>query len=141
MPSLFLILALAGLALSQDIITLPSQDNVTDYAPSLNVECPDFSTTSLIREFTPQNQSLHPSEVQYVEGRFNTTVQAAWNTWLGDGSALSYNLSAFQGHFPKVGLAIPGGGLRAAQFGAGCLSGASRSCVLKNGRCSIDRRA
>ncbi|KAJ7783055.1 phospholipase B [Mycena metata] len=123
MPSLFLILTLAGLALSQDIITLPSQDNVTDYAPSLNVECPDFSTTSLIREFTPQNQSLHPSEVQYVEGRFNTTVQAAWNTWLGDGSALSYNLSAFQGHFPKVGLAIPGGGLRAAQFGAGCLSG------------------
>ncbi|KAJ7084311.1 phospholipase B [Mycena belliarum] len=121
MPSVLLLLALLGSALSQD--TLPSQDNVTDYAPSLNVECPDFSTTSLIREFTPQNQTLHPSEVQYVEGRLNKTVQDAWNAWLGDGSGLGYNLSAFQGHFPKVGLAIPGGGLRAAQYGAGCLSG------------------
>ncbi|KAJ7925224.1 phospholipase B [Mycena leptocephala] len=121
MPSVLLLLALVGSALSQD--TLPSQDNVTDYAPSLNVECPDFSTTSLIREFTPQNQSLHPSEVEYVNNRLNTTVQDAWNAWLGDGSGLSYNLSLFQGHFPKVGLAIPGGGLRAAQYGAGCLSG------------------
>jgi lysophospholipase len=91
----------------------------------MNVECPDFSTTSLIREFSPQNQSLHPSEVEYVNSRLNTTVQDAWNAWLGDGSALSYNLSAFQGHLPKVGLAIPGGGLRAAQYGAGCLSGSS----------------
>jgi lysophospholipase len=124
MPSVLLLLALVGSALSQD--TLPSQDNVTDYAPSLNVECPDFSTTSLIREFTPQNQSLHPSEVEYVNNRLNTTVQDAWNAWLGDGSGLSYNLSLFQGHFPKVGLAIPGGGLRAAQYGAGCLSGSSR---------------
>ncbi|KAF7361984.1 Lysophospholipase [Mycena venus] len=121
MPSVFLLLALVGSALSQD--PLPTQDNVTDYAPFMNVECPDFSTTSLIREFSPQNQSLHPSEVQYVESRLNTTVQDAWNTWLGDGSTLSYNLSAFQGRFPKVGLAIPGGGLRAAQYGAGCLSG------------------
>ncbi|KAJ6586847.1 phospholipase B [Mycena vulgaris] len=121
MSAILLLLSLVGAALSQD--TLPSQDNVTDYAPSLNVECPDFSTTSLIREFTPQNQTLHPSEVKYVDGRFNTTVQDAWNAWLGDGSRLSYNLSAFQGHFPKVGLAIPGGGLRAAQYGAGCLSG------------------
>ncbi|KAJ7680248.1 phospholipase B [Mycena polygramma] len=121
MPSVLLLLALVGRALSQD--TLPSQDNVTDYAPSLNVECPDFSTTSLIREFSPQNQTLHADETEYVNGRLNTTVQDAWNTWLGDGSGVGYNLSLFQGHFPKVGLAIPGGGLRAAQYGAGCLSG------------------
>ncbi|KAJ6472715.1 phospholipase B [Mycena vitilis] len=121
MPSLLLLLALVGSALSQD--ALPSQDHVTDYAPSLNVECPDFSTTSLIREFSPQNQSLHPSETAYVDGRLNTTVRDAWNTWLGDGSGLGYNLSLFQGHFPKIGLAIPGGGLRAAQYGAACLSG------------------
>ncbi|KAJ7123198.1 phospholipase B [Mycena epipterygia] len=120
MPSVLLLL-LAGAVLAQD--TLPSQDNVTDYAPTVNVECPDFSTTSLIRQFTPQNQSLHPDEIKYVNSRFNTTVQDAWNAWLGDGSGLGYNLSAFQGHFPKVGLAIPGGGLRAAQYGAGCLSG------------------
>ncbi|KAF8210154.1 phospholipase B [Mycena galopus ATCC 62051] len=121
MPSLFLLLALVGSALSQE--TLPSQDNVTDYAPAVNVECPDFSTTSLIREFTPQNQSLHPSEVEYVNSRLNGTVAVAWNEWLGDGTQLGYNLTAFQGLFPKIGMAIPGGGLRAAQYGAGCLSG------------------
>ncbi|KAJ7462207.1 phospholipase B [Mycena galericulata] len=121
MPTVLLLLALGGVALSQ--VTLPSQENVTDYAPTVNTECPDFSTTSLIREFTPQNQSLHPSEVEYVESRLNTTVKDAWNQWLGNGSALGYNISAFQDVFPKVGLAIPGGGLRAAQYGAGCLSG------------------
>ncbi|KAJ6609839.1 phospholipase B [Mycena sp. CBHHK59/15] len=121
MSTVLFLLALAGSALSD--VTLPSQDSVTDYAPSTNVECPDFSTTSLIRDFTPQNQSLHPDEARYVNNRYNTTAQDAWNTWLGDGSRLSYNLSAFQGHFPKVGLAIPGGGLRAALYGAGCLSG------------------
>ncbi|KAF7376080.1 Lysophospholipase [Mycena sanguinolenta] len=120
MPSPFLLLALVGSVLAQ---TLLSQSVVTDYAPAVNVECPDFSTTSLIREFTPQNQSLHPSEVAYVEGRLNTTVQTAWNDWLGNGTQLGYNLSAFQGFFPKIGMAIPGGGLRAAQYGAGCLSG------------------
>ncbi|KAJ7072397.1 phospholipase B [Mycena amicta] len=118
--SLLWLALLAGSVFSQD--TLPSQDNVTDYAPSVNVECPDLSTTSLIRQFSPQNQTLHPKESQYVDGRYNTTVQDAWNAWLGDGSALGYNTSAFRGHFPKVGIAIPGGGLRAAQYGAGCLS-------------------
>lgn len=30
-------------------------------------------------------------------------------------------MSSFQGNLPKVGIAIPGGGLRAAQYGAACL--------------------
>ncbi|CAK5281501.1 unnamed protein product [Mycena citricolor] len=83
-------------------ITLPSQDNVTDYAPSVNVQCPDFSTTNLVREFTPQNQTLHPAEIEFVNKRLNTTVQDAWYAWL-NGSALGYNISAFT-------------------YGAGCLS-------------------
>ncbi|KAJ7209506.1 phospholipase B [Mycena pura] len=117
---MLLLLALVGSALSQ--VTLPSQSSVTDYAPQVNVECPDFSTTSLIRSFSPQNQTLHPSEVQYVNDRYNSTVQDAWNAWLSDGSALGYNISIFQGVFPKVGIAIPGGGLRAAQYGAASLN-------------------
>ncbi|KAJ7647403.1 phospholipase B [Roridomyces roridus] len=123
MSTLFL-LALGSVlrtVLAQD--TLPSQQSVTDYAPSVNVECPDFSTTSLIRVFSPQNQSLHPEEAAYVSSRQNTTIKAAWNDWLGDGSALGYNVSVFQQVFPKVGMAIPGGGLRAAQYGAACLNG------------------
>jgi Lysophospholipase catalytic domain. len=100
-----------------------SQDSVDDYAPNTNAQCPDLSTTSLIRVFTPQNQSLHPRETEYVNTRTTSVLPDAWKAWLGDGSAVSYNLSAFQGKFPKVGIAIPGGGLRAAQYGAGCLSG------------------
>ncbi|KAF8894137.1 phospholipase B [Infundibulicybe gibba] len=98
------------------------QGQVTDYAPSTNTECPDLSKTSLIRVFTPQNQSIHPQEAEYIKSRNDTVLPDAWNTWLGDGARLSYNLTAFQNHFPAVGLAIPGGGLRAALYGAGTLS-------------------
>ncbi|TFK75253.1 phospholipase B [Pluteus cervinus] len=101
----------------------PSPGSVIDYAPSTNVECPDLSTTSLIRVFTPQNQTLHPAEEEYISNRTTLVLPGAWNDWLGDGSLLSYNLTMFEGFYPKVGIAIPGGGLRAAQFAAGCLSG------------------
>lgn len=96
---------------------------VTDYAPNRNTKCPDVSTTPLIRVFTPQNQTLHPEEVDYTSRRSKIVLPNAWNDWLGDGSRLSYNLSLFEGLYPKIGIAIPGGGLRAALFGAGCLSG------------------
>ncbi|KAF8973334.1 lysophospholipase catalytic domain-containing protein [Flammula alnicola] len=95
--------------------------HVTDYAPATNVECPDLSTTSLIRTFTPQNQTLHPAEEEYVTTRRNTVIANAWNDWLGDGTSLGYNLTAYTGPFPNVGIAIPGGGLRAAQYGASAL--------------------
>lgn len=111
---------------SQDSTTppLPSQDSVTDYAPSTNVECPDFSTTPLLRVFTPENQTLHPDEVAYVNQRASSVLPDAWQSWLGANDAgHGYNLSEFQGNYPKIGMAIPGGGLRAALYGASCLSG------------------
>lgn len=115
---------LAPVAAAQDVPPLESQDSVTDYAPSTNVQCPDFSTTSLVRVFTPQNQTLHPEETEYINARASTVLPDAWNAWLGgDNARHGYNVSDFQGNFPKVGLAIPGGGLRAALYGAGCLSG------------------
>jgi hypothetical protein len=122
LPLLLLCLTIITLVASQSTPD-PSQDSVDDYAPNTNVECPDFSTTQLIRVFTPQNQSLHPRETEYINTRTASVLPDAWKAWLGDGSAVSYNLSAFQGKFPQVGIAIPGGGLRAAQYGAGCLSG------------------
>ncbi|TFK44639.1 phospholipase B [Crucibulum laeve] len=100
----------------------PSQDSVLDYAPKTNVECPDFSTTSLIRQFTPSNQTLHPEEVDFIAHR-TEAILPHWQDWLGDGSNIGYDLKAFNGTYSKIGLAIPGGGLRAAQYGAGCLSG------------------
>jgi lysophospholipase len=97
------------------------RNSVTDYAPQTNVQCPDLSTSSLIRLFTPQNQTLHPDEQRYVSTRSTTVIRTAWTDWLGDGSHLGYNLTAFSGAFPNVGIVIPGGGLRAAQYGASAL--------------------
>ncbi|THV07356.1 phospholipase B [Dendrothele bispora CBS 962.96] len=98
------------------------EDSVTDYAPSVNVECPDITNTQFVREFTASNQSLNPQEAEYVATRLNTTIADAWKDWLGSGDQLGYNVSSFQGVFPKIGLALPGGGLRAAQWGASSLS-------------------
>jgi len=105
--------------LSSSILVL-SQGHVTDYAPSPNVQCP---TENLLRVFTPQNQSLNPLESAYINARESTVIPAAWEAWLGDGSAIGYNLSAFAGNYSRIGIALSGGGLRAAQYGAGVLSG------------------
>ncbi|KAG5716751.1 Lysophospholipase 3 [Termitomyces sp. T112] len=124
--STLVVACLVSHAASQEPTSFPSQNSVTDYAPSTNVECPDFSiqSQSLIRVFTPENQTLHPDEVSYVSQRASLVLQDAWQSWLGTNeSKHGYNLPAFQGNYPKVGMAIPGGGLRAALYGAGCLSG------------------
>ncbi|KAF9071127.1 phospholipase B [Rhodocollybia butyracea] len=99
------------------------EDSVTDYAPSVNIACPNLETTAFVREWNATNQTLNPAEEEYVNTRINTTIAQAWNDWLGNGSQLGYNITAFQGNFPKIGLALPGGGLRAAQVGAAALSG------------------
>jgi lysophospholipase len=109
--------------------------SVTDYAPLVNQQCPNVTTDPLLRVFTPKNQSLHPREEAYVAARQATIIPDAWRDWIGDGSAIGYNLSALvevsggnattanaTQNFPKVAIAISGGGYRASQFGAGVLS-------------------
>jgi len=116
--------------------------SVTDYAPLVNQPCPNITTDPLLRLFTPKNQSLHPREEEYVDTRLTTVIPDAWKDWIGDGSAIGYNLSAFVDvsgggggggngtttggnatrTFPKIGIAVSGGGYRAAQYGAGVLS-------------------
>ncbi|KAK1221741.1 hypothetical protein PQX77_015440 [Marasmius sp. AFHP31] len=100
-----------------------AQNAVTDYAPLVNQPCPDLANTEFVRMWTPQNQTLNTKEEQYVSTRQNTTIPAAWKEWLGDGSQIGYNFSSFAQTLPKVGIAVPGGGLRAAQVAAGILSG------------------
>jgi lysophospholipase len=96
---------------------------ITDYAPLVNQPCPDVTTEPLLRIFTPVNQSLHPREEEYVNTRLTTVIPNEWENWIGDGSAIGYNLSSFNSSaFPKIGIAVSGGGYRAAQFGAGVLS-------------------
>ena len=95
---------------------------MTDYAPSTNQPCPDVTNTEFVRVFTPQNQSLHSAEKTYIDARDSAEIAPAWLDWLGDGDTLGYDIDAFKDHFPRIGIAIPGGGLRSAQFGAGALN-------------------
>ena len=113
------VLALTGAACadSDDV------GQVSDYAPLVNQPCPNTTTDPLLRVFTPQTQTLHPGEAAYVDTRLTTVIPNEWKNWVGDGSGIGYNLSAFNDSFPRIGIAISGGGYRAAQYGAGVLSG------------------
>lgn len=109
-----------GLYLSFFVSRLAAgQISVTSYAPNTNVQCPD---ASLLRLFTPSNQSLHPSETEYIASRQKGPLLDAWEDFLGDGSTIGYNTSFFSAQYPNIGIALSGGGYRAAQYGAGVLS-------------------
>ncbi|KDQ08024.1 hypothetical protein BOTBODRAFT_180172 [Botryobasidium botryosum FD-172 SS1] len=99
---------------------LASVHSPATYAPA-HVPCP---SDSLLRVFTPANQTLHPREAQYVDARLQD-LPATWNKWI-DVDALGYDLQSLGGdqgvNFPKVGIALSGGGYRAALMGAGVLS-------------------
>jgi lysophospholipase len=114
-------------------VTYADNGTVSDYAPLVNQPCPNVTTAPLLRVFTPKNQSLHPREDEYVSTRLTTVIPNEWQNWIGDGSGIGYNLSALvnvgngsnsngNGSFPKIGIAISGGGYRAAQYGAGVIS-------------------
>lgn len=110
------ILTLTGVVYAQS-------GSVTDYAPLVNQLCPDVTNDPLLRVFTAVNQTLHPSEESYVNTRLTTVIPDEWKNWVGDGSAIGYDLSSLNSSsFPKVGIAIGGSGLRGAQYGAGVLS-------------------
>ncbi|KAI0690543.1 phospholipase B [Cytidiella melzeri] len=118
LPTSLLSLVLAVLA--------QTEGSPQDYAPNVNQSCPDVTVNPLIRLFTPENQTLHPNEAQYVESRLQHVFPQAWVDWIGDGSSIGYNKSTaafFQNNSAKIAIGISGGGLKAAQFGAGVLSG------------------
>lgn len=91
-----------------------------DYAPSVNVECP---TTPLLRNFTTDTQALNEDELAYIQSRDDNILPTAWRNWVGNGSLIGYNISDFQGHYPRIGIAACGGGLRASLYDVGVLSG------------------
>ena len=91
-----------------------------DYAPSVNVECP---TTPMLRNFTTDTQVLNDDELAYIKSRDNNILPTAWRSWVGDGLSIGYNISDFQGHYPRIGIAACGGGLRASLYDVGVLSG------------------
>ncbi|KAI0766492.1 phospholipase B [Irpex lacteus] len=118
LPTSLLSLVLATLA--------QNEGSPLDYAPHVNQSCPDVTTAPLIRVFTPQNQTLHPDESQYIDSRLKDVIPQAWADWIGNGSQIGYNQSTidlFKNNSAKIGISISGGGYRAAQYGAGVLSG------------------
>lgn len=95
------------------------QGNPTAYAPTTKVQCP---TDPLLRVFTPQNQTLHPQEQAFVTSKDSQVLPDAWTAWIGNASQIGYNSSSFGGKYARVGIAVSGGGYRAAQYGAGVMS-------------------
>ncbi|KAA1473978.1 phospholipase B [Dentipellis sp. KUC8613] len=116
-------LPLSLLALIPGVFAAGDQGSPTDYAPAVNQECPDLTANPLLRVFTPANQTLHPREEAYVNTRLTQVIPNEWKNWIGDGSGIGYDLSKFPSNLTKIGIAISGGGYRAAQYGAGVLSG------------------
>lgn len=117
-------LALLGVSFLSATLTV---GQTLSYAATTNVQCP---STPLVRSFSPLNQSLNPQEVGYVGSRA-ATLPSAWASWIRNASALGYDLTTLGGangaNFPKVGIAVSGGGFRAAQ----CKSSICRSLVNK----------
>lgn len=93
----------------------------TDYAPLTNLQCPDTGTTNFIRQFSTNDQAIPAAETAWIAEREKVVAQA-WKDWVGDGSSIGYDLTKFEGKFPRAGLALPGGGLRAAQYGAAVMN-------------------
>ncbi|KIY53628.1 hypothetical protein FISHEDRAFT_32937 [Fistulina hepatica ATCC 64428] len=112
---LHLFLACSILACVKSVFAL----SAADYAPTPNVECP---SSSLLRVFSASNQSLNADEASYVTSRWDDVLPDAWAAFLGNGSHIGYNLAEFSGNYSKIGIAISGGGYRAALYGAGVVS-------------------
>jgi hypothetical protein len=87
--------------------------NPGSYAPKTNQQCP----ATLLRQPPAANQTLSPSETQYLADR-RKQFPDAWRDWVGDGSNLGYDLNklgitANNGSgLPIIGIAASGGGYR-----------------------------
>lgn len=112
--------ALPGALVYSLLPAVYGQDNPSAYAPTTNVECP---SSPLLRTFSTQNQSINALEQDYLNQRDTLVLPQAWQSWLGDGSALGYNVSQFESNWPRIGIAACGGGFRASLYDIGTLSG------------------
>ncbi|KAL5520214.1 hypothetical protein ACEPAG_9427 [Sanghuangporus baumii] len=100
------------------------------YTPQFT-SCPD--DFQLVRQAgsSASQQVLGPDESAYISARESSVLPDAWNTYLHNvlsnsnsslPSYVSSILSSSSSSFPKFGIAVSGGGYRAAIFGAGVLN-------------------
>lgn len=89
------------------------------YAPQTNQQCPE----TLLRQPPASNQTINPSESQYLADR-RKLLPDAWRAWVGDGSNLGYDLNKLSitansgSGLPVIGIAVSGGGYRCVSFDA-----------------------
>lgn len=94
------------------------------------IKCP--SNVPLIRSAGTRHQTLSSGESSYISSRAASVLPGAWKSYLQTVNALSSSSSPLPNYvssilthpssFPKLGIAVSGGGYRAALFGTGALS-------------------
>ena len=94
-----------------------------------SIACP--TSTPLIRSAGVSGiQALSTSESSYISARANAVLPGAWKTYLNNVNATSptplpsyvSSILSNSSTFPKLGIAVSGGGYRATLFGAGVLN-------------------
>lgn len=107
--------------------------NFDSYRP-VNVTCPPRSLLRNAGTAAANNQSINPDEASYVERRRQNEVGSAFEAFLAN-NITGYDLAALApnaSYWPTVGIAVSGGGFRAALVGAGtfaALDGRNESAV------------
>lgn len=85
------------------------------FAPKINQPCP----TRLIRTTPAANQTPNEDEATYIRSR-RALFPDAWREWIGDGSAIGYELNTLLGNgseaMPVIAIAASGGGYRCVFF-------------------------
>ncbi|EJD05258.1 lysophospholipase [Fomitiporia mediterranea MF3/22] len=96
------------------------------YTPTIG-SCPDGF--ELVRSAGTDNQVLAANESAYISARDSSVLPSAWNAYLQNvqskATLPAYAesiLSDSSSSFPRLGIAVSGGGYRAAIFGAGVLN-------------------
>lgn len=103
------------------------------YKPT-NVTCPSRSLVRNAGTNAANNQTVNPDEASYIARR-KQIVASAFQDFLGQDNLTGYDLNAIApnaSYWPTVGIAVSGGGFRAALVGAGtfqALDGRNQSSV------------
>ncbi|KAK9899955.1 hypothetical protein P389DRAFT_156803 [Cystobasidium minutum MCA 4210] len=109
-------------SISTSIAQLPNAEalNFASYQP-VNVTCPSRSLLRSAGTSAGNNQSINADEASYIERRRQSEVASAFETYLAN-NVTGYDLNALAPNasfWPTVGIAVSGGGFRAALVGAG----------------------
>ncbi|KAH7887262.1 lysophospholipase catalytic domain-containing protein [Phlebopus sp. FC_14] len=92
--------------------------------------CPAGFSLVRMAGSSPENQTLSSSEASYIQSRRSQVLPQSWKTYLANVQATNVTLPDYvssilggsSSQTPNLGIAMSGGGYRAALFGAGVLN-------------------